>query len=484
MKRILENKKRILFIAIVLVFFLIFALIDRWTPSSGDDWVYGVGGMWNNPFEQAYLMYQTWSGRYLSELWGFIMAPRKQLWNIVNPCLFTGIFLCMIFLTHKKEKHLITAALLLVTLILSVPNRMRMQTYSWTMGSTYVVPLLLFFLYLILLFQWLEEEKITKLRIFAMALLQFCIPLYMENAAALLVGSDLLVLLYLFFHQKEKLSTMVFLTVFGIIGTCIIYFSPGAQSRLTQDNAEFNALSLFGKISFNWNNFLEKTWSDNVWVMKAMAVISMVYTLQRKEKNPPVAYACVFINSLSVLLSNAYLYILETILTGVMLWIFSEDNHRKYKELFFILCALGADAVMVISPIFDSRSAIYTVYLWILLILDLLDQITYPKKAELPLFILTAGLCFYWGLQYYNLYHMVHLITIKRDAQIQYYQDRPDAGDAWILAYPDDSIHSPNVLEGDTTHDYYFKEFYYLNQDLTLHFYYLEDYTAEAIAKA
>ena len=81
----------------------------------------------------------------------------------------------------------------------------------------------------------------------------------------------------------------------------------------------------------------------------------------------------------------------------------------------------------------------------------------------------------------YEIYHMVHLINVKRYSEIEYYRVRPDAGDAWLMAYPDESIHSANVQEGDDTHMYYFKEYYDLNQDLHLIFYYLEDYNAKTI---
>ena len=149
--------------------------------------------------------------------------------------------------------------------------------------------------------------------------------------------------------------------------------------------------------------------------------------------------------------------------------------------IYLILCALGASIVMLVSPIYDSRSALYTVYLWILLTLLLFGRLPLTvdvKKCLLVLFVLLAGMRMF---SYYQIYHLVHLINIRRNQQIEYYRVRPDAGDAWILAYPDESIHSPNVQEGDDTHMYYFKEYYYLNQDLHLVFYYLKDYNAETI---
>ena len=135
MKKFLSSRTNVCMILITGIFFLFFALITHWTPASGDDWVYAVGGMWNNPFKQAFTMYQTWSGRYLSELWGFLVAPHKNLWNVLNPLLFTGILLLLVKLSDTRRPVL--TALLAMALIFSVGNRLRMQTYTWIMGTTY-----------------------------------------------------------------------------------------------------------------------------------------------------------------------------------------------------------------------------------------------------------------------------------------------------------------------------------------------------------
>ncbi|HCV55460.1 MAG TPA: hypothetical protein DF911_05725, partial [Erysipelotrichaceae bacterium] len=59
----------------------------------------------------------------------------------------------------------------------------------------------------------------------------------------------------------------------------------------------------------------------------------------------------------------------------------------------------------------------------------------------------------------------------------------PDVSDVWILGFPKDSIHSADVVDGDTVHDEAFKTYYGLNPDSTLHFYYLKDYSAQSIAE-
>ena len=469
---------------IVLVFFLAFALISRWTPAAGDDWVYAVGGRYNNPFVRAAEMYFSWSGRFLSELYGYLVTPHKNLWNLLNPCLFTGIFCLILKLAEGKTKnHPIASSLMLVLLVFSVPYRLRMQTYTWMMGTTYVIPLFLFLIDMVLMKRWTQEGKSHP---FWCILLNFCVPLYMENAAALMAGADLLILIDLHWILKDqkKSREMLWYLLAAIAGTCIILFSPGAHARLTGDNAAFNALSIPEKVATNFPLFLEHTYTDNRWLMAILSIVLIAFLAlspRRKEK-PAEAAVLMIISVLSPILNLGWLYLIETIVMVLAAVLYEQDSFRKQEELFYLLCALGADLVMLASPIFDSRSSLYTVFLLFLFTELLAESITVSKKPVRIVIIAVSGvLCVIRGLSYYQLYHMVHNITIKRNQEIAYYQTHPDAGEAWLIAYPDESIHSPNVLSGDETHDRFFKEYYYLNKDLELKLYYLTEYTAENI---
>lgn len=483
MKMLLKRNKLLQAIAITGIVFLFYALISHWTPVSGDDWVYAVGGRWNNPFQQAFLMYQTWSGRYLSELWGFLVAPHKHLWNILNPLFFTAVF-CLI-LKISEARNNVLSGLVTFLLMLCVANRLRMQTYTWIMGTTYVIPLLLFFLQMILLKRWIFEDKKGKYTFIILGLLNFCIPLYMENAAALLCGADLLVIIYLFFREKKKLKPMCVLFIIAVIGTLIILLSPGATARLVNDNAEFNSLSLFQKIAYNWPLFLDHTFLESNLITYGILLISSVWAVVKGRNKTFYWVILPVLSVISALLNQGWLYLLWTAaLIGIIL-AYEPDQQKKWFLVYLILCALGANVVMLVSPIFDSRSSLYTIYMWILLSVVLFQEIPLEQNAfSWSIGVISAVLLGIRMFSYYDIYHLVHLINIRRAQQIEYYRVRPDAGDAWLLAYPDDSIHSPNVVEGDDTHMYYFKEYYYLNQDLHLVFYYLKDYNAQTIFEA
>ncbi|MBR2761780.1 MAG: hypothetical protein IKD66_11505 [Solobacterium sp.] len=467
-------------IAIHVVFFLFFLLITHWTPASGDDWVYAVGGRWNNPFVQAFHMYQTWSGRYLSELWGFLVAPHKRLWNVLNPLFFTAILFLLVFVSRRRGHDVMRTALA-GFLMLSVSNHLRMQTYTWIMGTTYVLPLVLFLIQTVLLRWILLENRQIRFGLPILCILNLCIPLYMENAAALMLGSDLLVLLWLFFSDRRKLKPMAAVTVFALAGTLIILLSPGAALRMSGDNAAFGALSLTQKIAQNWPLFLEHAFTEHAWITGFVFFSFGLSYYQNRKRIGWIGWAMIALLAMGIVLQNGGLDLFLCIDIVLMTLAYEEDRKKKWFLIWMLLCALGADLVMLVSPIFDSRSGLYTVYLLILAALYNTDDLDLNKAGTAAAAVLfLAGMTFRMaGL--YEIYHMVHLINVKRYSEIEYYRVRPDAGDAWLLAYPDESIHSANVQEGDDTHMYYFKEYYDLNQDLHLIFYYLEDYNATTI---
>ena len=78
--KIKEIRPAQIFQAVILFcFFAFFMILSRWAPVAGDDWGYALGGRWNNPFMKAVQFYFIWSGRFFSELWGFLIADRKYL---------------------------------------------------------------------------------------------------------------------------------------------------------------------------------------------------------------------------------------------------------------------------------------------------------------------------------------------------------------------------------------------------------------------
>lgn len=506
MNSVLKNKKY-LFLCFCFVVFLFFLFISRWAPVAGDDWGYAVGGRYaDNVFLKAWEFYLGWSGRYFSELWGFLVAPHKHLWNVLNALLFTMIFYFLI--KHVEPKHLLLTSFLCFSLMLSVPNGLRMQTYTWIMGTTYVIPLCMFLYYLFFIRKFFFHTYDKWMFILA-CIFNFMIPLYMENAAAMLAGGNVLLCIYAYFQEKKIKKELIILLCISIIGVLLVRFSPGAVFRMARDHAAFNSLSLFAKIQTNWLPFIRFTFTNNIWLMRALAIIVLILACMKKERNQieRILFICssllvliqtyswelfdltkinyfYILNDLNMphsLTINTIIYFLFTAVLFYVAYFYVENKEKKWFLIFLLFLAGGANLVMLISPIFDVRSSLYTVYLFLLFVLLLGEEIELKEKAAyglLGVFVITSCVLVW---QYAKLYHMIHLVDIKRSEQIEYYRLRPDTKEAYILGFPSQSVHSADIQEGDDYHMQYFKEYYYLDQNIHLNFYYLDNYTREEI---
>ncbi len=406
MKKI-QNKNLKIQILIYTLFFLGFLYISRYAVVAGDDWGYAVGGREANALYRASQNYMHWSGRFLSELWGYSIAPHKKLWNFLNAGIFTGILYFLMKIVSEMRHKWVTYGLCIL-LMLSVHDGVRMQTYTWMMGTTYVIPLLLFLIYLYIVQQYVLRNVQSKKMKVVGCFLNLCIPLYMENAAAMLFGVNLLILLYLQFHDQRKRKMILVFTIYSFIGLLLIRYSPGAMYRMNRDHVTFNSLSLFEKISLNWMNFLNWTFINHQVLMRTMS-LALLYVVSKKKKrftwfkyewlvvcfviaiplvqtNAYHLFEVTKINAFYILFDlnlphsmevNTFLYTLFTI--GLFRIAFVMEDETKWTCLLCLFAAGGASAVMLISPIYDARSSLYTIYMFILYLLVIVKEVKFTS---------------------------------------------------------------------------------------------------------
>ncbi|MBE6118459.1 MAG: hypothetical protein E7188_07945 [Erysipelotrichaceae bacterium] len=469
---------------IPVLFFLFFFLISRYAPLAGDDWGYAAGGRYNSALMRAWQNYFSWSGRFFSELWGYGIAPHKKLWNVLNAAVFTGILVMMRRLSGA-ERHPLLIPAVLVLMMLSVPHELRMQTYTWIMGTTYVIPLMLFLIYVKLLKDYVFDNRMSTLRFAVCVLLNFMIPLFMENAAAMIFGADCLVLIYVCLKDKNKRKSLILFTAIAAVGVVLIRFSPGAMARSARDHAAFAELSLMQKIAVNIPNLMHWTFTAYPFFYAILSAVVLLYLRTRKGlvRNAGVLVCLLSYAVIPGILPQALTWLFWMVYLAVLFAVALDMDtvQEKLYAVFVLLCGCGANAVMLVSPIFAARSSVYTLFLFMLYGLILLERTELPDRAG---GILTAMVCtgvVICAVRWMMLYRMINRINLKRMSQIQYYADRPDIEDLWIMGYPENTVHSADVVEGDDFHDAVFKEYYFLNPDSTLHFYYLKDYSTENI---
>ncbi len=499
----MKYKNRLVIPILFLLFFALFALISYWTPLAGDDWGYALNGMKGNPFETAFSLYQTWSGRFFSELWGLVVAPNKWLWNILNPLLFTGIAFLIYQLINPKKKK-ISTLLLIFFLMLSVKDFVRMETYTWIMGTTYIFPLFLYLLYLYFIKLMFLDYSNNKIIVYSSLLLNFIIPLWMENIGAILILSNILFLIYLYFNEKDQLKRACGFLIISIISFTILRLSPGSTSRLLNEHSAWLNLSLFEQIQANWRNFLTYTFLDNKYLILFLSLtllttlfshrfnykgkswtfipLILIFSLGILQASSSFLYSYTQWEFLLILFELSYanaetvitifftLYLLATLYTLVC---FLRDS-LQMSCVFLVLVGGSANLVMLISPIFGARSSVYFIYLFILLIGLLYNSFDLPVAIATGIGSILFVLCCIWSKTYYDKYSLVHLKQQERLDRIEWIKDNPQLKEAWIERMPIMTVHSADIEDWDIYHQDVFKQYHGLNPKLKLIFYWPE----------
>ena len=501
-KKIREQKylSIVLFVLLTFGLYAFFYYLTCCTPLAGDDWGYALNGMKGNPFETAISFYQTWSGRFFSELWGFLVAPHKEVWNVLNPLFFTIIFVFGVLLSGCEKKDLFPIGLLYLTLMLNISEGIRMQTYTWIMGTTYVIPLALCFIYLYLVEKKILFNKGDAVSVFFSCLLCIYISLTMENIAAIMVFAQLLCLI--FHYVKEKKINWVLLVnmILSLAGFLLMRASPGSSYRLGNDHPDWLKMSVFEQIACNLPYFVRFTFLENRYLIVLLSFVILVLEAKKwwKEKTRSSFVFIIFFFSSLILIASGVLvnrlnmtfltiFTDPSALINLIYWLVYvgmvflfvslriKDIYEKWKIIFFILIGGSCNVVMLFSPIFGDRSALYFVYcLYIVILLLFKELIREDDLIVFIFFFLCLLLTVRKGRTDLYKYAQVSEVQREREEIIEYYKDSEDL-EMYIPRMPPQSIHSADVEEWDSYHEETFKAYYGL-PDKKLIFYWKESY--------
>lgn len=495
MKTVLNTLKRYGWVAEASFIFGLFFYISSKSPLAGDDWGYALNGLNNNPFTQMVTFYMTWSGRLLSELYGFLMAPQHDLWVLLNPLLFTTIFISLVSLTRSKKPWL--AAMVLLSLMISVKDELRMETYTWLMGTTYVIPLALMSLYLRFIKHWVIDMHRVSIWRKAMWLVGvFAAGLFMENASILMVLIGMVLVFDSYRTLKKVDPWKLGLLASSSLALIILRLSPGAASRLNRDHSAWLKLSIIDQLTQNYPNFIRFTFIEHRYLILVLsATLLALLVTQRKVSTSLKALlsgvlVLGMISSLSLTLSthiesdlwllftdvqslfNLTFWVFYILTVYLVLW-FHVDEPQRDLVLILVTLAGLSNGVMMLSPIFGFRSSLYTVYLLIAVVAISIQELKSQwliRFLAIGLVALTFKSTYSWIVKYQE----VSKIDAIRQEQIQYYIDHPNEKEAWLIRYPIYSIHAGDIEPDDTYHMDVFKQYYGLASDVQLYFYFPE----------
>ncbi len=463
----------------------LFCYITVKTPLAGDDWGYCLNGQSGNPIELTIAFYNNWSGRIFSEFYGFTVACRKWLYNILNPLTFTLIFLFAYRLGRVKKKKL-SAVLLMLAIMLSVDDNLRMETYTWLMGYTYVLPLCLALGYLCICDQMFKCDIMSRrVKVFSVLsnLLLFVIGLMMENIAATMIVAVVFMLVYAFFNKRRILPYLSLNLVFSILSFAICRLSPGAHIRMIRDSAEWASQSVFEKIASAYPNFLEMSFIKNNYLIAIFSIVVILLLWFSKHHKHPVlrillslvmlagmvtVFSFVLHSDLPMQHGNSLysmlfwpVYILSAF---VSIFISFDANYYRDKTLFMLILAGTSVLVMLMSPIYGSRSALYLVYFLIVVIILINDAFELPRFVKYILPVLMLAILFDRTNEYLTKYNLVGKAQAERLEILQYYREHPEDEEAWIPRFPIYTVHGADVEIGDDYHFETFKEYYQIPQ--------------------
>lgn len=488
-------KKKNFYILVSIFVLILFAYITYKTPLAGDDWGYALNGATNNPIKMAISFYNSWSGRFFSELWGMIIPNHKWLWNIINPLLFMGIFICLYKLISVLDKPIISC-LLILAMMLSVDDNLRMETYTWIMGTTYVIPLFLSLLYFLII------EKLIKKDLYDMGLISlaiidniflFIIGLMMENIAASMIVALVILLIYAFIYKKKIIKYLLPNLLFSLISFVIMRASPGSLYRLYNEHASWVKMSLFEKIASAYPNFLKITFIENNYAIALFSICLMLLIIFNRKQSklkkiiPLIILAMAIIIDFSFIIKDSFLNDPNTLFSYIfwpiyvinafcVLFVYIDNEYNRYKAIFLLMFAGCNACVMLYSPIYGSRSALYTIYYLIIVSLIAFNDADISKHfINIILFIFISIIIIDRTNEYLYKYRLVGLKQNERLEIIKYYKDHPEVEEAWIPRFPIYTIHGADIEKGDTYHFETFKEYYKLPQSRDKIYFYYED---------
>lgn len=484
------RKNSLLIIECLFVFGLFYYITSR-SPIVGDAYNYAVMGLKTNPFTLACLAFFSWSGRFFSELWGFFMCSKIDIWNILNPLFFTAIFICLNYLGNSKNS--LVKSFLILLMMLTVETHIRTQTYTWIMGTTYIIPLMLSLVYFsIIKFAVIENAGSYSRNkfIYAGNILLFYIGLTMENIAATMLLATILILGYYYLTYKKINKALLFNVLSITLSFLLLRVSPGANGRLAEYHPEWVAMSFLEQLIFNIKYFIQLTFTKNTVILTIFSLLLInLLVIKRNQKKNKTLFTLSFLTQLSAIIfllvpnlthgifvngmsSIEWLYTCYWIIYIILSFYIIINYVSLNKEIiiFLIVIAGASSACLMISPIYSSRSLLYFVYFIILVNLLLIDNLKWSLRINRVVAMLAFISVCLATAYYYQIYSTVAKIQSERISIIQYYLENPQE-EAWIPRIPDDYLHSANIEDDNEYHLSTFKEYYGLPDQMTIHFY-------------
>lgn len=499
----IKNFRQHIYIYVAIGLYLFFAWISSLVPLVGDDWGYYINGL-KGPVTMTLEFYQIWSGRIIGEFLGFLLAANAEWWMYVfNPLLFSLTFLLLYKIINPTSRRSLIIGVILF-LMFTVSHGIRMQTFTFVVGSiNFRFSAVMAMIQLCLIGRYLDNPK-TKFKSYEVAISIIAgvtVGLIMENIAGCLILANLLLIGYRLIYVKRIDIILLCNIVATTCAFLIMRGSPGSQARL-MEHPEWLTKNLLEKISMNYSDFIQYTFTENRFVISALVVTMAIFVFQKRAQfkcsvlapiislillSPFYVFSAPFIVSLNEadgtsfwkVTSYAYYFIDKNswILMGywtliaILLFAIMVYFIRLYKTLiiatFYYILAMAVMGAMMLSPVIGPRCAIFTVYFLIIVIGYLIKEVKIPSSLAHLITLIFVGITLLTFNWYGRIYSEVSRVHQEQEKLIEQYKKNP-TGDLYLPAYPIYSIHSG---QAETLyHQEVFKKFYGLDESVKIHY--------------
>ena len=410
-------------LAFSVLLFAAFFLLVYLFPYTGDDWAWGsqIG------LDRLASWFDNYNGRYLGNL--LVLAlTRSKLVNILLTALCLVCFCLFPKLFVKSERFLPYGLGALFFFLMS--RAMRVQVVVWTAGfSNYVPPILLIFLYLILVQNVFDEEspEYGKAALLVSPVLGFAAGLFMENLTLynLVAAAAIAAIAYVRFRKVYGVHLAY---CAGSIAGAVMMFTNSVYGTIAQGGDDYRSSvlseSLVQTISGNLNVIISSYFLENMaaWVIFSVLCLICYGLYLRSGAGKRLCHLAAALHTLCGVLLAVKSFCPDWVLfagTGsggtITVWFFAmvavgyclsalglvllcvESQKAKLRVLFLLLSIpVQAGPLLVVNPV--GARCLFASYMMlaaacVVLLADLQCRLHIPKGAQKALTCMMLAGC-------------------------------------------------------------------------------------------
>lgn len=420
-------------------------------PYTGDDWAWGsqIG------LDRLATWFENYNGRYFGNLLVMVLT-RSKLVNVLLTAVSMVCFCLFPKLFVKSDKFLPYALGTLFFFL--IPQTMRVQVVVWTAGfSNYVPPILLIFLYLILVQNVFNDgqPEYGKALIVLVPVIGFSAALFMENVTLYNLAAAVAIAAIAYVRFRRVYAVHLAYAA-GSIAGAVMMFTNSAYRTIAQgdDTYRSSALSmgLIRNIVNNTNVIIRSFFLENMAAWAILSVLCLIcYGMYlRSGKGKKISHLAVAMHGLCFVLlvvkslcPNWLLLGNETItvvifavlavgycLSALVLVLVCVDEQKTKLRVLFLLLSIPVliAPLLVVNPVGERclfSSHMMLAAACVALLGYLMAHLHIPAIAWKAMTVVALGVCAVVMCFMVNIYLAVHRYDTLRN---EYVRKQVDAG--------------------------------------------------------